>query len=1223
MFHDAGDSRFVQGEHEMLRFWRQERVFEQLRTKNSEGPKWSFMDGPITANNPMGVHHAWGRTYKDAFQRFHAMCGHAQRFQNGFDCQGLWVEIEVEKELGLTTKQEVEALGLDRFANACKNRVLRYAARQTEQSIRLGYWMDWDDPDQLRKLAGAVGEDETVEFTTASNEVVSGAAHEIVARLGCPQWGGSYFTFSTENNETIWHFLKKCHEQGKLYRGSDVMPWSGRAGCAYSQMEVADGRKLTVHKALFVRFPIKHRDNEYLLVWTTTPWTLTSNVAVAVNPDLDYARIKSTHDGAIYHLAKENLEHVRLATEFSEGFGRQEWKWPRDVPKLKTLSQIFKEKGGFTLEGVVKGRELIGLEYEGPFDQLPAQQAAGGYPAVFRQVSPDGQVAPSARESHRVIDGGRDSKGSPVVVAGEGTGLVHIAPGCGDIDYRIGQRENIARISPLDEAGVFLEEFGEFTGARAIAPETVELVIGRLRENGFLVYVEQYPHIYPHCWRTGDELVFRLVDEWFLNMDWRDEIAEVVRQINWLPKSIDGQNRELEWLANMGDWMISKKRFWGLALPIWVEEYTVDGEPQLDVEVIGSLAELQERAEDGWDALAGNTPHRPWIDAVKIRNPKTGNLMTRISDVGNPWLDAGIVPFSTMHYNTDREQWKQWYPADLVLECFPGQFRNWFYALLAMATMMDKSPPFKNLLGHRLVMNEEGKPMHKSDGTAIWFEEAAEQIGVDTMRWMFLANPPAVDLRFGTRHREQPITITTPAGPISETPEGAPICKVVSKPAEDVRRRLLIPLWNCYSFFVQYAQLDGFDPRSESVPVAERPEIDRWILSNLQALVTTCRSEFEAFNTAEVCRAATEYIENLSTWYVRRNRRRFWRSHTPGDTDKQSAYHTLYEVLLGLSKLLAPCMPFLCERMYQNLARSFGQDAPVSVHLCDYPQPNADQLDQELNFRMAAAKKVVRLGHRLRDESKMRVRQPLSELRVALLDQSSEAEQELAAIEQLAELIKDELNLKSLSTQASLDEMVRYALKPNLKMLGAKHGKLVGAIRGEIGKLDEAQIQALRSGQAVTLSLDGGTIELESTDVIIESVIDADWQFAEDAGMQVALCTALTPDLQREGMARDFVRNVQQLRKDAGLEIDDRIIVEFASDDADVLLALQQWNDYIRRETLADRVAAGQAAADWTKVKVGNVSLVANIDRVEATAVSSAQPDAGSGTQPSPAGRGK
>ena len=529
----------------------------------------------------------------------------------------------------------------------------------------------------------------------------------------------------------------------------------------------------------------------------------------------------------------------------------------------------------------------------------------------------------------------------------------------------------------------------------AIAPETVELVIGRLRENGFLVYVEQYPHIYPHCWRTGDELVFRLVDEWFINMDWRDEIADVVRQINWLPKSIDGQNREFEWLANMGDWMISKKRFWGLALPIWVEEYTVDGEPQLDVEVIGSLAELKQRAEDGWDELAGNTPHRPWIDAVKIRNPKTGNLMTRISDVGNPWLDAGIVPFSTMHYNTDREQWKQWYPADLVLECFPGQFRNWFYALLAMATMMDKSPPFKNLLGHRLVMNEEGKPMHKSDGTAIWFEEAAEQIGVDTMRWMFLANPPAVDLRFGTRHREQPITITTPAGPISETPEGDPICKVVSKPAEDVRRRLLIPLWNCYSFFVQYAQLDGFDPRSESVPVAERPEIDRWILSNLQALVTTCRSEFEAFNTAEVCRAATEYIENLSTWYVRRNRRRFWRSHTPGDTDKQSAYHTLYEVLLGLSKLLAPCMPFLCERMYQNLARSFGQDAPVSVHLCDYPQPNADQLDQELNFRMAAAQKVVRLGHRLRDESKMRVRQPLSELRVALLDEDADAQTEL------------------------------------------------------------------------------------------------------------------------------------------------------------------------------------------------------------------------------------
>ncbi|HID24001.1 MAG TPA: isoleucine--tRNA ligase, partial [Planctomycetaceae bacterium] len=347
------------------------------------------------------------------------------------------------------------------------------------------------------------------------------------------------------------------------------------------------------------------------------------------------------------------------------------------------------------------------------------------------------------------------------------------------------------------------------------------------------------------------ELVFRLVDEWFINMDWRQEIMDVARRIRWLPESINGLQRELEWLTMMRDWMISKKRFWGLALPIWVDEET--GE----FEVIGSLAELKERAVEGWEEFEGHTPHRPWIDKVKIRNPRTGNLMSRIPDVGNPWLDAGIVPFSTLQYNTNREMWRQLYPADFVTECFPGQFRNWFYALLAMATMMDNSPPFKTLLGHRLVMNEEGKPMHKSDGTAIWFEEAAEQLGVDTMRWMYLAQNPAVDLRFGTRHPDQPVALETPTGTITETEEGLPTCRVTSKPSDEVRRQVLIPLWNSYAFLVNYARLDRFDPRAPRIPVSQRQEIDRWILSNLQALIETARREFENYNVAEFCRAAS------------------------------------------------------------------------------------------------------------------------------------------------------------------------------------------------------------------------------------------------------------------------------------------------------------------------------------------------------------------------------
>ncbi|MGZ0164534.1 MAG: class I tRNA ligase family protein, partial [Planctomycetales bacterium] len=432
--------------------------------------------------------------------------------------------------------------------------------------------------------------------------------------------------------------------------------------------------------------------------------------------------------------------------------------------------QIFKENGGFEEIGTIKGAEMVGWEYDGPFDDLPVQQQAGGYPVDEKLEDRCGKTC------HRVIDGGRDSRGAAHVVAGEGTGIVHIAPGCGDVDHKMGAEHGLVAIAPLKEDGTYGEGFGDFTGREAITAETAALVFEKLKEKGLLVNVETYPHIYPHCWRTGDELVFRLVDEWFINMDWREEIKDVTRQIEWLPESIDGQNRECEWLSNMSDWMISKKRFWGLALPIWVDEETGD------FEVMGSLAELKERAVEGWDGFEGNTPHRPWIDGVKIKNPKTGNLMTRIEDVGNPWLDAGIVPFSTMHYNHDHDDWQKWYPADLVTECFPGQFRNWFYSMLSLSTMMRydetddpiEKRPFKTLLGHRLVMDEKGQPMHKSDGTAIWFEEAAEQLGVDTIRWMYLAQNPASDLRFGTRHPDEHVTLETPEGPIDETKEGLP-----------------------------------------------------------------------------------------------------------------------------------------------------------------------------------------------------------------------------------------------------------------------------------------------------------------------------------------------------------------------------------------------------------------------------------------------------------------
>ncbi|MHC4875573.1 MAG: isoleucine--tRNA ligase [Planctomycetota bacterium] len=1247
MFQEVKDADFVRGEHSVLKFWEDNAIFQKRRELNAGKPRWSFLDGPITANNPMGVHHAWGRTYKDTYQRFFAMMGYDQRYQNGFDCQGLWVEVEVEKQLGLGTKNAVAEYGIDNFVNECKRRVLRFAARQTEQSVRLGYWMDWDDPDQLRSLAENLGTNAEVDFTAPSGKAEKGQAHQLVERLGCPEWGGSYFTFSTENNETIWTFLKKCFTRGKVYQGHDVMPWSGRGGSAYSQMEIAEGRKLTTHKSVFVRFPLRKRvdsgssivdsstsdasgainyqpstidsPQEYLLIWTTTPWTLTSNVAVMVNPDLDYVKLKSERDGAVYYFAKDNLNYKRLEREFKEGFGRPEWAWPKDVPKLKTIAQIFKEQGGFEELGTIKGAEMVGWEYDGPFDDLSAQQQGGGYPIDEKLTDRSGVSC------HRVIDGGRDNKGNPIVVSGEGTGLVHSAPGCGDIDHKIGVENGLVAIAPLGEDGRYGEGFGDFSGLEAIAPDTAELVFEKLKEKHLLVYVETYPHIYPHCWRTGDELVFRLVDEWFINMDWREEIKDVTRQIDWLPSSIDGQERECEWLSNMGDWMISKKRFWGLALPIWVNE-----DDPTDFEVMGSLDELKERAVEGWDDFEGNTPHRPWIDGVVIESSKnSGQKMRRIEDVGNPWLDAGIVPFSTMHYNHDHDEWQKWYPADLVTECFPGQFRNWFYSMLSLSTMMrydetedpKEKRPFKTLLGHRLVQNEQGQPMHKSDGTAIWFEEAAEQLGVDTMRWMYLAQNPATDLRFGTRHPDEAVTLETPDGPQSETKEGVTCCKVTSSPADEVRRRVLIPLWNSYAFFVNYARLDDFDPtpvveqaasllsggssKGQAgspphgyIPVADRPEIDRWILSNLHALLKVAADEMPKFNVAAFCRAAEAFLDDLTNWYIRRNRRRFWRSKDASDTDKTAAYQTLYEVLVTLCKALAPCIPFLTERMYQNLVGGEGHPMspvnplnfdmtqanfePKSVHLCDYPTTDDNLLDPTLNARTATAQLVVKLGHKLREEKNLRVRLPLAELQFAC----SSAEQR-EAIEHLGDVIREELNIKQVTSADHLDELVHYSYKPNLKTLGPKYGKLLGAIRKELPEMDEKLLAPLRAGENVTVTIGGEQIELGPDDVMVSTEQASDWSCADESGIQIAISTVITPELEREGMARDFVRQVQQLRKELDLQIQDRIQIEFSASE-EIGAAVGNWEQYIKEETLADSVSASSDVPDGTvSVTVG------------------------------------
>ena len=603
---------------------------------------------------------------------------------------------------------------------------------------------------------------------------------------------------SDENNYTIWSFLKKLWEEGKIYKGSDVVPWSGRSGTSYSQMEIIEGRKLVAHTSVFVRFPIRDKKNEFLLVWTTTPWTLSSNVVVGININLEYVRIKTPND-EIYYFAKENLDFKRLEKQFKE-----KKQWVKGVPKLKTIAQIFKEKGGYEILGTLKGSEMVGWKYDGPYDDFEAQKEYGGFPYKNDKLKKNNI---NAILQHQVIDPGKDNMGNDIVVAGEGTGIVHMAPGCGDIDHKIGKKLSLINIAPLNDESKFIEKFGWLSGKVATEINTTDEIINDLKKRNLLVYAEKYPHVYPHCWRSGDELVFRLVDEWYINMDWRKKIQNIVDDIKWIPNW--GRDREHEWLKNMGDWMISKKRFWGLALPIWVFE---DG----SFFVVGSKEELEQLAVEGFEDFKNQSPHRPWIDKVKIKHPKTGLIGTRVKDVGNPWLDAGIVPFSTLQYNTNREYWEKWFPGDFVVECFPGQFRNWFYSLLAMSAEMEGKAPFKTLLGHALVKDENGREMHKSWGNAIWFDDAAEKMGVDVMRWMYSIQNVEQNLLFGYG------------------------------PADEVRKKL-ITLWNVYSFYATYASVDGFDPTKNPINWDILSILDKWIISKTHLLIKEANQSLDTY----------------------------------------------------------------------------------------------------------------------------------------------------------------------------------------------------------------------------------------------------------------------------------------------------------------------------------------------------------------------------------------
>lgn len=916
-------------ERDLLAKWEKTGVIKKYLEKNSKRrERFSFLDGPITANNPMGVHHAWGRTYKDLFQRYKNMQGFAERFQNGFDCQGLWVEVEVEKELNLKSKKDIENIvpgnpkaSIAKFIELCRERVLKFSKIQTEQSKRLGYFMDWEN---------------------------------------------SYYTMSDENNYLIWYFLAKCHVQGLIYKGLDTVPWCPRCGTAISQHEIlTEEYQEITHTAVTVKYPIVGRPGEFLLVWTTTPWTLPSNVAIAVNPELVYSRVRLGKHAHLEGVHKQqHLAHLRGGETDEIYYIARD----RIIPVLGSDVEVLEE---------ITGDRLLNIEYSGPFDNLPAVEEA-------RKSNP--------RTFHRTIDGGG------LVTSEEGTGLVHIAPACGHEDFQLGKENNLTLIHVIDEQAVFLPGFGEFSGKKASDPVPI---IDYLKTGGFLLKEEQYNHRYPLCWRCRSELFFRAVSEWYIKMDpVRGKIAEVAKKINWLPSW--GLDRELDWLKNMSDWLISKKRYWGLALPIWECQecgwFTV----------ISGHDELKEKAVEGWSEFSKHSPHKPWVDEVKIRCEKCSSTASRIPDVGNPWLDAGIVPFSTLP--------KEWFPADFITESFPGQFKNWFYSLLCMATILENTEPFRTVLGFATLLGGDGRPMHKSWGNAIEFGEGADKIGVDVMRWMYAKQNPTNNLIFGY------------------------------EVADQTRRSFHLTLWNVYNFFVTYATFDGWQPRRSQATdlrgVDSNNVLDKWIIARLSQTLKTTTESLDKFDAHTGVLAIEKFVEDLSTWYIRRSRERVGPGAKDGK-DKEEFYETTYFVLVILAKMLAPFLPFMSELMFINLTKG------ESVHLEDWPQlPELNVREEALVEMMEMIRAAAAAGHAARKESGIKVRQPLKKALVGA--------PVVVPPRSMLVLLEDELNVKEVSWKKKRVKEVELALTTRITHDLVEEGgarELVRQIQDERKKL--------------------------------------------------------------------------------------------------------------------------------------------------------------------------
>ncbi len=995
-------------ERDVIDWWATEEIFDKARRQNEGGPQYSFIDGPVTANKILAVHTAWGRTLKDVFQRYKAMTGHELRYQNGFDCQGLWIEVGVEQELGLNSKREIEQYGLENFARKCREKVAWSVDELIRGSKRLGYWMDW---------------------------------------------GNDYLTFSDNNIEYIWRFLETIHSNGWLYKGHRSTEWCPRCGTSVSQHEISMSGvyQEKTDPSVYVRLPLEGRDGESLVVWTTTPWTLPANVAAAVHPDYEYGR-------------RPNGEWVAVELFPDEDF-----------------------------EERLQGSEMVGWRYSGPFDDL----------------------GPGSEVEHRVILWDE-------VTLDQGTGVVHIAPGCGEEDFLLAGENALPVLTPVDESGRFYPAYGWLAGLAT--GESADRIIGDLEDKGRLVSSGDYIHAYPHCWRCDTPLIFRVADDWYIDVtDIRPQLLEANSTVEWTPEYM-GKLMD-DWLNNMGDWNISRRRFYGLPLPFYPCQCG-------HVNVIGSRAQLSERATSGLEQL--EELHRPWIDRVLISCESCGRTdVARVKEVGDVWLDAGIVPFSTLGWKNDEwvergnatgaaaglttadlpdnEYWEQWFPADWVSE-MREQVRLWFYSQLFMSVALVGRAPFEKVLGYEKMLAEDGREMHGSWGNLISAEEAFERMGADVMRWLFCAHPPDRNLRFGY------------AG------------------AHEVQRKLLT-LWNSARFLVDYGNIEGFSPSYSDLthgPTdAELAEIDRWLLTRADQAVLEATEALERYRVDELVADFEAYLDDLSNWYIRRNRRRFY------DFD-EAAFRTLWVGLVTALRIISPVLPFLTEHLWASLVSSACDDAPESVHLAGWPVA-LGSVDRQLLSEMAVTRRVVEAGRRARSEANIKLRQPIRKVIVrGGHDAASHVEDILSEL-RVKEVVFDD------------ESEVDVTFKPNFPVAGPRLGPKVKEVAAALA---EGRYEVRDDGLVEAAG------ELLSPEELIRSerVVMEGWVAAHDGDISVAIDPRLDDELIKEGRALELIRLLNDQRKQVGLELTDRIDLRLPGEHADLLAEYEEW---IASEVLA------------------------------------------------------